>query len=211
MTEETMSYDEQVETAKAKFLAAIPDHPEILTTKDVCELPAETRALVHGLGLSGQQAQFALSAAQAESPKGDELLAMCAELRDVKERVDVHAAALELAKAQKKELALELAKMFRKSGVQSTKLNGRTFSLRTDLRLWKKGEVEQPEICDALEALPDWKEYAVRQYAPMPMVAYVRELLAELKPGTDPLSVLPESIRSLFHAERTPTVTVTKR
>lgn len=61
-----MNYNEQVEAAKARFVAAIPDHPEILTTADVCELPDETRAIVHGLGLSGQQAQFALEAAQAE-------------------------------------------------------------------------------------------------------------------------------------------------
>jgi len=61
-----MDYNEQVEAAKAKFLAAIPEHPEILTTDDVCELPDEARAVVHGLGLSGQQAQFALGAARAQ-------------------------------------------------------------------------------------------------------------------------------------------------
>lgn len=62
-----MEYNEQVEVARTRFVAAIPRHPEILTTKDVCDLPDEVSAIVHGLGLSGQQAQFALDAAQAAS------------------------------------------------------------------------------------------------------------------------------------------------
>jgi len=144
-------------------------------------------------------------------PTADDVVAACATLRKLTEDVRRHTAALKQFETLKRELSLALALAFRKLGMQSTKIDGRTFALRTDLILRKKdASVTQDEICDALEADEDWKEYSVRQFATNPLKAYVRELLDAAKPGTDPLSVLPESIRGLFHADRIPSVRCTK-
>lgn len=150
------------------------------------------------------------SGAMEHDEQMSKLLDDCRRLADLKENYEFHSQKATAIGKKKKELSLALAKEFIRIGLQNTKAGSNTFSLRTDLFVSKKKDASQEEICDALEDDQAWAVFSARAFKSGDLKAYVRELLDEATPGTDPIHVIPEGIRHLFQASRVPTVTCLK-
>lgn len=134
--------------------------------------------------------------------------ALCRELNNICTAVAARDAELKGLKKRKKELSQRVAKLFLAEGRQNTKLDGKMFALRRDVRAWKARGFEMTAACEALTAA-GLEDFVTPHYSASTLTAYVREELKKAAPGTAAQDVIPAEMQAIFKADEEFTVIVT--